>query len=50
MTDTPERTQGVSRLSTALQAAVLAIRWERLWRVLWAVSYTHLTLPTIYSV
>ena len=36
MTDTPERTQGVSRLSTALQAAVLAIRWERLWRVLWA--------------
>ncbi len=36
MTDTPEKTQGVSRLSTALQAAVLAIRWERLWRVLWA--------------
>ncbi len=36
MTDTPERTHGVTRLSTALQAAVLAIRWERLWRVLWA--------------
>ncbi|MBO6519361.1 MAG: TIGR02302 family protein [Rhodospirillales bacterium] len=36
MTDTPEKTQGVSRLSNALQAAVLAIRWERLWRVLWA--------------
>lgn len=36
MTETPEPTQGISRMSSALQAAVLAIRWERLWRVLWA--------------
>lgn len=40
MTEHPETTphvqQGVSRMSSALQAAVLAIRWERLWRVLWA--------------
>lgn len=40
MTEHPETAphvqQGVSRMSSALQAAVLAIRWERLWRVLWA--------------
>ncbi|WNK00679.1 TIGR02302 family protein [Thalassospiraceae bacterium LMO-JJ14] len=40
MTETPEKSpeasSGVSRLSSTLQAAVLTIRWERLWRVLWA--------------
>ena len=36
MSEAPVPDMAADRLSTAVQVARLAIRWERLWQVLWA--------------
>ena len=37
-------------LATALGTGVLAVGFHTAWTACRTVSYTHLTLPTIYSV
>ena len=41
---------GVRRSSSASRRAVIISLWRTLTKILDPVSYTHLTLPTIYSV